>query len=249
MAHLVDALPRSEDCVRPLKQGEACRARPLEPQRQALCARPSQPAISNRSPSSVADIYLSIQSVRIQLLPRSKVLRREPSAATMSATSALRADTPTISAVVGDWIRCHRVPSVVSKIVPLRPTAQHSVFDVAWPASKSDRTPLSCFCQLLRSVERKIVPEFSSAQYTEWSGDETSTARTATAPAGAGSCEVLAAKAGLAGEGLLAGALCSAAPTGDVTLVGFEDVICACAEGLGKPAADPRAGAATVVAV
>ena len=196
-----------------------------------------------------ATTSLSIQSVRIQLLPRSKVLRREPSAATMSATSALRADTPTISAVVGDWIRCHRVPSVVSKIVPLRPTAQHSVFDVAWPASKSDRTPLSCFCQLLRSVERKIVPEFSSAQYTVWSGDETSTARTPTAPAGAGSGEVLAAKAGLAGEGLLAGALCSAAPTGDVALAGFEDVICACAEGLGKPAAGPRAGAATVVAV
>jgi hypothetical protein len=192
---------------------------------------------------------LSIQSVRIQLLPRSKVLRREPSAATMSATSALRADTPTISAVVGDWIRCHRLPSVVSKIVPLRPTAQHSVFDVAWPASKSDRTPLSCFCQLLRSVERKIVPEFSSAQYTEWSGDETNTARTLTAPAGAGSCEVLAAKAGLAGEGLLAAALCSDAPAGDVTLAGFEDVICACAEGLGKPAAGARAGAATVVAV
>lgn len=71
---------------------------------------------------------LEAQSVGIQLLPRSKVLRREPSAATISATSALSADTLTRSAVIGDLIRCHCVPSVVSKIVPLRPTTQHTVF-------------------------------------------------------------------------------------------------------------------------
>jgi hypothetical protein len=82
-----------------------------------------------------------------------------------------------ISALVGDLIRCHRLPSVVSKIVPCRPTTQHTVFDGASPASKSDRTPVPCCCQTLRSVERKIVPESSSAQYTDWSGDETSTER------------------------------------------------------------------------
>ena len=120
------------------------------------------------------------QMVGIQLLPRSKVLRRLPSAVTMSATSALRAETPTISALVGDLIRCHRVPSVVSRIVPLRPTTQHTVFDGASPANKSDCTPLLSCCQLRRSVERKIVPESSSAQYTEWSGDETSTERVVT---------------------------------------------------------------------
>jgi hypothetical protein len=47
----------------------------------------------------------------------------------------------------------------------------------AEPANKSDCTPLFCFCQLFPSVERKIVPESSSAQYTERSGDGTSTAR------------------------------------------------------------------------
>ena len=98
----------------------------------------------------------------------------------MSATSALRADTPTISALVGDLIRCHRLPSVVSKIVPWRPTTQHTVFDGASPANKSDRTPVPCCCQTLRSVERKITPESSSAQYTDWSGDETSTERVVT---------------------------------------------------------------------
>jgi hypothetical protein len=110
------------------------------------------------------------QSVGIQLLPRSKVLKRDPSAATMSATSALSAETLTRSAVVGDFIRCHRVPSVVSKISPLRPTTQHTLLEGASPANNWDCTPLSCFCQLFPSVDRKIVPNFSSAQYTERSG-------------------------------------------------------------------------------
>ncbi len=92
--------------------------------------------------------FSSVQLAACQLLPRSKVLKPEPSAAAMSATSALAADTLTRSAVVGDLIRCHRVPSVVSRIVPLRPTTQHTVFDTAWPANKSDCTPLSCCCQL-----------------------------------------------------------------------------------------------------
>jgi hypothetical protein len=61
---------------------------------------------------------LSTQLAGCHVLPRSKVLKREPSAATMSATSALAADTPTRSALVGDFIRCHRVPSVVSNTVP-----------------------------------------------------------------------------------------------------------------------------------
>jgi hypothetical protein len=53
------------------------------------------------------------------------------------------------------------------------------VFDTARPANKSDCTPLSCCCQLFWSVERKIVPESSRAQYTKPSGDETSTERDA----------------------------------------------------------------------
>jgi hypothetical protein len=105
---------------------------------------------------------------------------REPSAATISAVSALMADTLMRSAVIGDLICRHCVPSVVSKIVPWRPTTQHTVLVGAAPANKSDCTPLSCFSQLFPSVERKIVPESSSAQYTERSGDGTMTARTIT---------------------------------------------------------------------
>jgi hypothetical protein len=123
------------------------------------------------------------QSVGIQLLPRSKVLKRDPSAATMSATSALSAETLTRSAVVGDFIRCHRVPSVVSKISPLRPTTQHTLLEGASPANNWDCTPLSCFCQLFPSVDRKIVPKFSTAQYTERSGEGISTAGVATGEA------------------------------------------------------------------
>src|ERR1700751_5534345 len=116
----------------------------------------------------------------------------------MSATSALSADTQIISALVGDLIRCHRLPSVVSKIVPWRPTTQHTVFDGASPASKSDRTPVSCCCQTLRSVERKITPESSRAQYTDWSGDETSTDRDVTVEtAGALALPTLAPAAGV----------------------------------------------------
>ena len=112
------------------------------------------------------------------------VLRCEPSATTMSATSALITDTPMMSALVGDLICCHRLPSVVSRIVPWRPTTQHTVFDDAWPANKSAFTPLPSCCQLFWSVQRKIVPESSSAQITVRSGDETNTDRAAEVGAG-----------------------------------------------------------------
>jgi hypothetical protein len=129
-----------------------------EPALPAACARPAGARPTARFKKSSAHL------LGCQLLPRSKVLKPEPSAAAMLATSALAADTLTRSAVVGDLIRSHRVPSVVSRIVPLRPTTQHTLFDTARPASKSDCTPLFCFCQLFLSVERKIIPEPSSAQ-------------------------------------------------------------------------------------
>jgi hypothetical protein len=105
-----------------------------------------------------------VQSVGVQLLPRSKVLRREPSAATMSATSGLFAVTLMISAVVGDLIRSQCAPSVVSNMVPCCPTTQHTVLLGAWPARRRAFTPLSCCCQLFPSIERKIAPESPSAQ-------------------------------------------------------------------------------------
>ena len=75
-----------------------------------------------------------------QLLPRSKVLKPEPSAATMSATSALAADTLTRSAVVGDFIRSHRVPSVVSRIVPyVRPPSTRYLTLPGQPANRTAR--------------------------------------------------------------------------------------------------------------
>jgi len=132
------------------------------------------------------------------------------------------------------------------------------VFDTAWPANKSDCTPLSCCCQLLWSVERKIVPESSRAQYTEPSGDETSTERDAAGeavgalaiPAVAPAAGAMAGAAGVSdttADSLAIPDLTCALPVGkDLPLASSEGAACALADGVGLILRPPREAVVTL---
>src|SRR5580704_4897624 len=94
----------------------------------------------------------------------------------MVASWATTAATAVMSSVVGEGTFIQRLPlSVVSRMVPARPTTQQVWAEGAEPASRSAATPVFCTVQVApASAERWTIPEGRRRHITSPSGEETS---------------------------------------------------------------------------